>query len=202
MIHTAKYFKFMGDSEKEWHWEYIMDIDAAAGLNEIECTVETVPTNVYFHLVDWSGQEDRSEKYLEIIKQDIYFGKSRQGSWTKYNIELNLDATGSAFVYDIDGDSNPDVVATGEIADDVVWYEAPDDPTGTWTKHNIDTDFDGARGVFVYDIDDDNYPDVVATGFVADDVVWYVNPIPEFSDIIFPIFGVVALFVFFRKKRR
>jgi hypothetical protein len=98
------------------------------------------------------------------------------GSWTKHNIDTNLDEASGVFVYDIDGDGNPDVVATGERADDVVWYEAPDDPTGTWTKHNIDTNLVYARGVYVYDIDDDSNPDVVATGIFADDVVWYEAP--------------------------
>ena len=124
------------------------------------------------------------------------------GTWTKHNIDTDLDGAASIFVYDIDDDSNPDVVAAGFNANDVVWYEAPDDPTGTWTKHNIDTDFGAARNVFVYDIDDDSNPDVVAVGYTSDDVVWYENPIPEFSDIFVPVFGVIALFVVFRKKRR
>jgi hypothetical protein len=99
------------------------------------------------------------------------------GAWTEHEIDTSLDGAHGVHVYDIDSDGNPDIIATGTLADDVVWYEAPDDPvTGTWTTHFIDVSFDGAWGIHVSDIDSDGNPDVVATGFNVDDVVWYEAP--------------------------
>lgn len=97
-------------------------------------------------------------------------------AWTRYTIDNSLVGAIIVYVADIDDDTNPDVVASGSTDDDIVWYEAPDDPTGTWTKHDIDTNFDGAWGVHVADIDEDMNPDVVATGYAAGDVVWYEAP--------------------------
>lgn len=47
---------------------------------------------------------------------------------------------------------------------------------GQWTKHYIDENLDGATDVVVADINNDNTPDVVASGYYAYDVVWYENP--------------------------
>jgi len=98
------------------------------------------------------------------------------GSWTKRSIDTSLNGARAAYVYDIDGDGDPDVVATGYLGDNVTWYEAPDNPTGSWTGYYIDTGLDGAIGLYVHDIDDDGNPDVVATGYFADNVTWYEAP--------------------------
>ena len=45
-----------------------------------------------------------------------------------------------------------------------------------WTTHFIDQDLDAAYAVFVADMDNDNDLDVIATGYDADDVVWYEAP--------------------------
>jgi hypothetical protein len=97
-------------------------------------------------------------------------------SWTKHIIDADLYAANIVYVHDVDADGNADVVATGWAADHLVWYEAPDDPTGAWAKHTVDGYLDGARAVCVLDIDGDGNPDIVAGGGKADAVVWYQAP--------------------------
>ena len=109
-------------------------------------------------------------------KQFITLVPSPPKCWNKYIIESNLASADSVFVYDIDGDANPDIVAAGKIDNDIVWYEAPDDPTQPWAKHTIDGNLAGASGVYVYDMDGDGDPDVCATGRYAKHVVWYEAP--------------------------
>ena len=74
-----------------------------------------------------------------------------------------------------------DVVATGTIADDVVWYKN-NLPDTNWTKHTIDANLDVARCVAVADIDGDEKPDVVANGRTSNGkVVWYKNNHPDWE---------------------
>ncbi len=93
-------------------------------------------------------------------------------SWTGYQIDTSLDGARGICTADMDEDGDPDVVAAGFNDNDIIWYEAPDDPTGSWTKHTIDGSFTEADDVFVSDIDEDGSPDVVAVGF-GDEVAWY-----------------------------
>jgi hypothetical protein len=44
-----------------------------------------------------------------------------------------------------------------------------------FTEHTIDSFLDGAEGLFVIDMDEDNDLDVVACGIFGDEVVWYKN---------------------------
>jgi hypothetical protein len=96
--------------------------------------------------------------------------------WVRHTIDASLDGAWGICVHDIDEDGNPDVVATGGDAADVVWYEAPDNPAGAWRKHTIDANLYYANMVYVHDLDDDGDPDVLATGWAANDLVWYEAP--------------------------
>jgi len=103
-------------------------------------------------------------------------------TWTKYTIDNNLNNAWGLSIGDIDGDDTLDVVATRggpyRSGTDVVWYE---NNLPTWTKHEIDTDLDGANIVDVADIDNDGTLDIIADGFAADDVVWYENNHPTWT---------------------
>ena len=130
---------------------------------------------------------------LFIFCQGVFAG------WNKHIIDTGLEAAPMVYVADMDGDEDMDMVVTWFNAHDVVWYEAPDNPTGTWIKHNITTNLEGPVSVYVFDFDGDNNPDVAVAADVADDVVWYV---PEFSTIGIPIVTMIALFVVFRRKKQ
>ena len=83
-------------------------------------------------------------------------------------IDQDLESAFNLDVADIDDDGDLDIAATGVVAGDVVWYEAPN-----WTKHFIDDALDGAWGLQIIDMDDDNDLDVVASGPFIGDVNWY-----------------------------
>jgi hypothetical protein len=100
-------------------------------------------------------------------------------TWTKWTIDANLDGAIWVYAADIDGDTDLDVVATGEFAGDVVWYENGGGVPITWTKWTIDADLAGATVVSVGDIDGDDALDVVTAGVLADAVVWYENILPN-----------------------
>ncbi len=76
---------------------------------------------------------------------------------------------------DIDGDGDPDVVATAYVKGYVVWFEnhLPDD----WEWHTIDDNLVGANDLCTADVDGDGKLDVIATGRISYDLIWYENVI-------------------------
>ena len=99
--------------------------------------------------------------------------------WTPHMIDGSLPGAFGVLIADIDGDDTLDVVATGSLSDNVVWYKN-EDAGQTWNKYVIYPDyFDGARIVNDGDIDGDGDLDVVATANISDDVVWFENNLPN-----------------------
>jgi hypothetical protein len=96
-------------------------------------------------------------------------------TWTPYTIDDNLNGAEFVYVADIDSDDDPDVVATGYSAGDVVWYENGGGMPISWTKHTIDANLVSAILCYAVDIDGDDTLDVVANGRDVNDVVWYKN---------------------------
>ena len=61
---------------------------------------------------------------------------------------------------------------------DGFWVTTGDSKSRTspaWSKHNIDTSFNGASFVYAVDIDGDGNLDVLATANTADDITWWEN---------------------------
>jgi len=113
---------------------------------------------------------------LKSDKKIVWYKTEDKGlTWTKNIVDENLSNAWCIFSADMDADNDMDVVATnggpyGGGGKDVVWYE---NINLEWTMHTIDSTLEGANIVEVADVDGDGTPDVIATGFSADDVVWY-----------------------------
>ncbi len=100
-------------------------------------------------------------------------------SWTKFYIDNNINYPTGVWVEDMDGDSDLDVVVGSyywSSGTGVRWYEAPADPTGTWTMHTIDSSSRYIYDVHVADIDNDGHPDVVAAPYYERYLRWYEAP--------------------------
>jgi len=106
------------------------------------------------------------------------------GSWTSYSIgNTDYPNTDGKRVGDVNGDGWPDlVIGVGRS------YPAPDrnriyafinpKDTGTWDRYHIGTlpdAPDGAETVAIGDMNNDNYPDILAGG-ECKQLRWYVNP--------------------------
>ncbi|MFC1635099.1 FG-GAP repeat domain-containing protein [Planctomycetota bacterium] len=62
---------------------------------------------------------------------------------------------------DVNGDGKLDAVVALEKGTDVWWFEAPDDPTGTWTQHKLGVIAGQGFSMDTTDFDADGDPDVV-----------------------------------------
>ena len=70
---------------------------------------------------------------------------------------------------DINGDGRPDLIAGGNTAGGLVWYENP-----TWSKHTIDTGGGFGTDAELVDVDGDGDNDLVS--LKHDELRWYENP--------------------------
>jgi hypothetical protein len=130
------------------------------------------------HVGDIDGDTDLDVVAAGFGVGDVVWYENGGGTpinWTKWTIDGNLGGVVGVYIDDIDGDDTLDVVAAGNGANDVVWYENGGGTPITWTKWTIDGNLGGAEIVYVADIDGDTDVDVAATGFSANDVVWYEN---------------------------
>jgi hypothetical protein len=115
-------------------------------------------------------------------------GGGSNPKWDAGSIEeISLYGPQGLFSADIDKDGNKDMIITGNRGGDVVWLEAPNDPTdmSNWTLHMIDNNLGNVLEVFVEDIDGDGWLDVAVTAqYPTNKVVWYkcpANPAATFN---------------------
>jgi len=81
----------------------------------------------------------------------------------------------SVHAADLDGDGDTDVVSASHRSarQMIAWYENHGD--GTFTGRVITRDATGARSVFVTDLDNDGYADVLSASAWDDKIAWYRN---------------------------
>jgi hypothetical protein len=97
-------------------------------------------------------------------------------AWTKHAVDTAFNDVYDVYAADVDGDGDLDVLgaATG-VVDDIAWWENTTGDGSAWTKHAVDTAFDGASGVYAADVDGDGDLDVLGAANVADDIAWWEN---------------------------
>ena len=121
-------------------------------------------------------------------------------SWTARDIASSADAGFGIFAADMDGDGDMDIVSASGNDDAIAWYENDGDANPSWTAADIATTADGARSVYVADIDRDGDLDIVAASYEDDAISLYLNngntdPSWSASDVATSADGAHSVFV-------
>ncbi len=95
-------------------------------------------------------------------------------TWTQYLVDGSIQGAHSVRPADLDGDGDTDLAAAAGIADTILvyWNDGGDPPA--WTQQVLETEFDGARSVWIGDIDQDGDLDVAGICWNSD-LAWWSN---------------------------
>ena len=96
-------------------------------------------------------------------------------SWTAADIATSADGACSVYVADMDGDGDLDIVSASHLDSTIAWYENDGAADPSWTAADIATSADGARSVYVADMDGDGDLDIVSASNNDDTIAWYEN---------------------------
>jgi len=93
--------------------------------------------------------------------------------WTKNLISDRFQQ--SPFIYgeDMDGDDDLDIIACGELNDEILWWE--NDGNQFFTEHMVDSFFDAAHTVIARDVDLDGDMDILGAACMSSSIAWYEN---------------------------
>jgi uncharacterized repeat protein (TIGR01451 family) len=151
-----------------------LDNVAPTGLGSL--VVDTYsPTTMDF---DWSVASDDN-----FANYEIWYGSSQTAvqnrvesiNWsagTQLRSMGSSDTAVGVFVFDVNQDGNEDIIAT-DMSDGVYFYES--DGVGGFTENPVDEVMSGAYDVWVEDINEDGYYDILAAAGWSDEIVWYEN---------------------------
>jgi len=90
-------------------------------------------------------------------------------------ISNTVDGAWSAFVADVNGDGDMDVLSASALDDTIAWFENVDGVGGFGPKRVISEHADSALAVYAADVDGDGDADVLSASFDDDKIAWYEN---------------------------
>jgi len=144
---------------------------------------EIDPNFVGAHTVDIKDVND--DGFMDVLCSGFdYYGHEGEIAWWENNGQsppgwekhlISDRFQQSPFIYgaDMDGDQDLDVVACGELNDEVYWWENQGDET--FLEHMIDDNFDAAHTVIAKDMDDDNDLDILGAACMSSTLAWWEN---------------------------
>ncbi len=97
-------------------------------------------------------------------------------SWSKQEIDLELDKPHNLTVADLDGDGDMDAAACGRLCGRVRWYE--NNGSGKFSIHEIGEGQE-SYDTRAFDMDADGDLDLIMAGSNAKNVVWYENRLTQ-----------------------
>ena len=98
-----------------------------------------------------------------------------QVTFVESDITTNADGAHSVYIADMDNDGDMDIVSASFNDDAITWYENDGANNPSWLMQNISSIADKPYSIFVADINNDGYMDIVSGSINDDMVAWYRN---------------------------
>ncbi len=95
--------------------------------------------------------------------------------FTKHVISERFQQSPFIFGAFIDEDEHMDILACGEVNDEVVWWQSDGNQDFGANEHVIDVGFDAAHTVFARDLDLDGDTDILGTACMSSRIAWWEN---------------------------
>ncbi len=99
----------------------------------------------------------------------------RPPHWTPHLIDSSVPGAHDVIGGDLDLDGDTDVIAVSYEDDFVAWWQNDGGEPIEWTRYVIDAAFDYPTKVDMADLDGDGDQDVAASGWLAEQIVWWRN---------------------------
>jgi len=110
-----------------------------------------------------------------------WWENSSQGDvWVEHVIDDNLEGSWSLWAEDLDNDGDQDVIGNDREGDCVYWYENIDGSGTLWMRWTLDQGMDMSNDVNAADLDNDGFPDPIAT-FGGDNTIYWWKLSQEFN---------------------
>ena len=170
----------MNDDEVAWYANRLNEASADFAPQRIISTSGDGAFTVRAVDLDLDGDDDVLA--TSSIDGEITWYENRLGEpsadFAPGQIVSNLSPAPRAFVADLDGDGDPDVVSTSYNGDEVAWYENRlGEPSADFGPRRIVTALaDGVNSASLADLDGDGDPDIVSASQNDLKFSWYPNP--------------------------
>jgi hypothetical protein len=144
---------------------------------------------------DIDGDGDNDIVVAAEEESKIYYYRNTDGNGTfnnvndKFELQTGVSYAAPLKLVDLDMDNDLDVVSASGTdswwsgSAGIVWLENPSNPAVIkWPKHTINKNTRSVKDIAIADIDDNNYPDIIATTSSNNNqneqmgVHWYENP--------------------------
>ncbi|MDA9125076.1 FG-GAP-like repeat-containing protein, partial [Flavobacteriaceae bacterium] len=114
-------------------------------------------------------------------------------------IATSADNPRNIYLADMDNDGDMDIVSASANDDTIAWYENDGASDPTFTASDIATDADLVNGVFVADLNNDGFLDIVSASENDNTIAWYkndgnANPTFTATDITTSVNGARSIF--------
>jgi len=95
--------------------------------------------------------------------------------WNRFIVDVSFDGVHDVQAVDVDGDGDLDLLGAACLADEISWWRNNGGDPITWTRFDIDENFDYACRLRGADFNNDGRMDIVATAWLDEEVAWYQN---------------------------
>jgi len=95
--------------------------------------------------------------------------------WAKHSVDTDFAGARSIAVGDFDGDGDRDLVGAALLSNEISCWINEGFNLLNWIRYDLSQDFMSSHKVDIADMDGDDDPDVLGTGYTSDEISWWCN---------------------------